>query len=120
MKTIELHELKAAISSKAKIELLEALPEKYFAEGHLPGAVHFPNDAVSARATSVIPDRNARVIVYCASDTCKNSHQAADELVRLGYSDVSVFVGGKKEWVAAGLPLEHADAPRQQAVGAAR
>ncbi|AKV02198.1 Rhodanese-like domain protein [Labilithrix luteola] len=106
MKTIDLAALRAALASSGAAMLLEALPERYFREGHLPGAVHFPHDNVAARAAAVLPDRRARIVVYCASDTCKNSHQAAEELVRLGYEDVAVFVGGKKEWLAAGLPLE--------------
>jgi rhodanese-related sulfurtransferase len=47
-----------------------------------------------------------RVVVYCASDTCANSHEAAQALEGAGYRDVSVYVGGKKDWNEAGLPLE--------------
>ena len=46
------------------------------------------------------------MVVYCASETCQNSHQAAAELTRLGYVDVRVYAGGKLDWQSANLPTE--------------
>jgi len=37
---------------------------------------------------------------------CRNSHLAAADFEALGYSDVSVYPGGKKDWQEAGLNLE--------------
>ncbi|HVZ35630.1 MAG TPA: rhodanese-like domain-containing protein [Polyangiaceae bacterium] len=86
--------------------LVEALPEKYYRDGHLPGARHLPHDQVAELASKVLPERDAEIVVYCASSTCQNSHIAARHLARLGYTRVAVFGGGKKAWVEAGLPLE--------------
>jgi 3-mercaptopyruvate sulfurtransferase SseA len=46
--------------------------------------------------------------VYCANRQCQNSHVAAHRLAALGYSDVSVYGGGKQDWEEAGLPFETA------------
>ena len=85
---------------------LEALPEKYFAEGHLPGAKHMPHDAVAERAPILAPDKRAAIIVYCASESCRNSHEAAAALEALGYEDVAVYPGGKQDWQAGGFELQ--------------
>jgi rhodanese-related sulfurtransferase len=106
MRTISREELLDALNIAEPVLLLEALPEKYYAAGHLPGALHFPHDRVDALASHVIPDKAQPVVVYCASDTCKNSHLAAEALERLGYTHVRVYLGGKQEWQAAGLPLQ--------------
>ena len=106
MKTITRDELKAKLEKRETIVLLEALPAQYYMQGHLPGAKLFPHDQVSALASTVAPNKNAEIVVYCASATCKNSHMAADSLARLGYSNVRVYLEGKKDWQAAGLPLE--------------
>jgi rhodanese-related sulfurtransferase len=106
MKTILRDELQHALSTDEPVLLLEALPEKYYAAGHLPGALHLPHDRVEALASHVIPSKDQPVVVYCANDTCRNSHLAAEALERLGYSRVSVYPGGKQDWEAAGLPLE--------------
>jgi rhodanese-related sulfurtransferase len=57
-------------------------------------------------APTVSPRRDAPIVVYCASETCKNSHEVAKLLTSVGYTDVRVYVGGKADWQAAGLPLE--------------
>ena len=101
-------DLQASLGANADVVLLEALPEKYYREGHLPGARHMPHDRVRELAPSIVPDKAARIVVYCASDTCQNSHIAAKQLGQLGYTNVAVFAGGKKAWSEAGLPLERA------------
>jgi rhodanese-related sulfurtransferase len=105
-KTVTRDELQALIAGGEAPILIEALPEKYFEQGHLPGARHLPHDAVKERAGEVAPDKAAPIVVYCASATCRNSHQAAAALTQLGYTDVAVYPGGKQDWEQAGLPFE--------------
>jgi rhodanese-related sulfurtransferase len=106
MKTIERTALIEALADGKPIVLLEALPPKYFHQGHLPGAHQLDFTNAVAHAARLKIDKHDRVVVYCASDTCSNSHQAADALTNAGFSDISVYVGGKKDWAAAGLALE--------------
>jgi rhodanese-related sulfurtransferase len=104
--TIEREELRALLERGQPIVLLEALPERYFRKAHLPGARLMPHDRVAELAAALIPSRSSAVVVYCASETCRNSDQAAVELRRLGHSNVRVYRGGKADWQAAGLPVE--------------
>ena len=106
MKLIDRDALYRKLQSPSAPTLVEALPEKYWSDWHLPGAKHLPYDQVQRLAPSVLPDRNAEIVVYCASATCQNSHIAARLLTQLGYTDVAVYTGGKKEWQEAGLPVE--------------
>ncbi len=105
-KTINRDELNRRIFHGDAPVVLEALPEKYFIDGHLPGAKHMPHDEVKERAAKLAPDKEASIVVYCASDACQNSHQAAAALEALGYTDVAVYPGGKQDWLQAGLELE--------------
>jgi len=91
-----------------EVTVVEALPASAFEHGHLPGAVHLGNDDVKGRAPTVLPDKDATVVTYCASTTCQNSAEAARELESLGYTDVREYIEGKADWEQAGLPLEHA------------
>jgi len=95
-----------ALVRRAPVVLLEALPEKYYRDGHLPGARWFPHDRARELAPVAVARKSDPVVVYCASDTCQNSHVAAKALTDLGYTDVRVYAGGKADWTAAGLPLE--------------
>lgn len=106
MKHIARNEIQRLLQTKASITLVEALPEKYYREGHLPGAVHLPHDQVRERATQLLPDKNAFIVTYCANTPCQNSAIAAKTLEALGYTNVHEYVEGKQDWVDAGLPLE--------------
>jgi rhodanese-related sulfurtransferase len=105
-KTVTRAELQAKLAARTKPILLEALPAKYFLDGHVPGALHMPHDRARALAPAMLPDTDAEIVVYCASATCRNSHIAAGTLEQLGYSNVAIYAGGKQDWVEAGLPLE--------------
>jgi len=106
LKIHTLNELRARLTANPNTVLLEALPEKYYQDWHLPGALHMPHDTVDALAPALIPDKNAEIIVYCASNTCQNSHIAAKLLTQRGYVNVAVYAGGKQEWQDAGLPVQ--------------
>jgi rhodanese-related sulfurtransferase len=106
MNIISRDDLKAALESGTPVALLEALPEKYYRHGHLPGARSFPHDRAHELGAELPSEKNAAIVVYCASATCLNSHQVARTLTELGYTDVRVYVEGKADWQAAGLPLE--------------
>lgn len=108
-KLIDRHQLNTLIQSNANLVLLEALPEKYFQDWHLPGAKHMPHDQTRALAPRLLPEKQVPVVVYCASATCQNSHMAARALEQLGYADVAVYAGGKQDWSDAGLPIERPD-----------
>lgn len=106
VKTVAREELQTMIDNGEAPVLIEALPEKYYTQGHLPGAKHLLHDQVKEEAGEVIPEKSAPIVVYCASDTCRNSHHAAAALEGAGYTNVAVYPGGKKDWEEAGLPLE--------------
>ena len=105
MKTITREELHGRIA-EADLVLLEALPETYYRQGHLPGARLFPVQQARELAPNAAPRRDAPIVVYCASETCKNSDEVAKLLGEVGYSDVRVYKGGKADRQAAGLPLK--------------
>jgi rhodanese-related sulfurtransferase len=108
MKTINGQELKRQLDLGNGLVVAEALPEEYYRAGHIPSAVHLPLETLDRRAAEVIPDLDGPVVVYCASETCENSHIAAKRLTELGYGNVSVYAGGKADWKELGLPFEKA------------
>ena len=105
-KAVTREELQARIAANPALVLLEALPAKYYDDGHLPGAKLFPHDQVRQLAPAVVPYKSTEIVVYCASNTCQNSHIAARVLEQIGYPNVAVYGGGKQDWVEAGLSLE--------------
>lgn len=105
-KKIQRDEIKQKLADSQPMILVEALPARYYEDKHLPGAINIPHDEVDARATLRLPDKDAFIVVYCASTPCKNSGMAAETLDRLGYTNVHEYVEGKEDWEAADLSFE--------------
>ena len=103
-------ELQAKLEAGDDVVVVEALGSMYYDDAHLPGARNLPHDQVDELAATVLPDRDAFVVVYCSNTACQNSVVASRRLVELGYTDVHEYVEGKQDWIDAGLPVERAAA----------
>jgi rhodanese-related sulfurtransferase len=104
-------ELRTKIDRGDRIILLEALPPTYYEESHLPGALNMPHDQVDELAGTLLPDKDAEIVVYCANLACENSVTASRRLAQLGYRAVREYPGGKQDWIDAGLPVERRPVP---------
>ncbi len=79
---------------------------------HIPGAVSFPVGEFDARIDAFL-DRyplEEKIVVYCIGVACHDSHELAELLKSVGYTDVSVYYKGIEGWKAAGYPTESGDA----------
>jgi rhodanese-related sulfurtransferase len=103
---IDTNTLRQKLENGDAFVLVDALPVISYAASHLPGAINVPPERVDDLAPRRIPDVGVEIIVYCASPTCASSVEVAERLVELGYTNVRHYPGGKRDWVAAGLPLE--------------
>ncbi|AQT83141.1 sulfurtransferase [Mycolicibacterium litorale] len=75
-------------------------------QGHIPGALHIPGDALRQRAAAELPDRSADIVVYCWGPGCNGSTRAALALAELGYTRVRELIGGFEYWAREGLAVE--------------
>ena len=105
VKEISRATLSEALLSKRPPVVLEALDRQYYDDGHIPTARLLPLTEID-RAPAIVADKDQAIVLYCASANCRNSHQAAAHLERQGYRNVAVYLGGKADWVGAGLRLE--------------
>ena len=67
--TISRDELKQKIDRKDDFFLVETLPATAYHHAHLPGAINLPLDLVTSDVAKLIPNKNADIVVYCASPT---------------------------------------------------
>lgn len=67
--TISRDELKKKIDNKDDFFLVETLSPEYYNHAHLPGALNLPPDRVRELAPTVLPDKRADIVVYCARFT---------------------------------------------------
>ncbi len=104
--TISRGEVQAGIDAGTLV-LVDALPQSYYAQQHLPGALNLVADEVDTRSPILLPNKNASIVTYCSNRACPNSGQVAAKLEKLGYTNVRKYADGIQDWVAAGLPTEN-------------
>lgn len=106
---IGVEEVAAALDSEpARIAIYDANSRETYAEHHVPGAIWVDYDAVTAE--QLPEDRSTQLVFYCANERCSASHVAAEMAHELGYENVAVMGAGIQGWVAAGKPVETANA----------
>lgn len=88
-------EAKALMDSESGYIIIDARTQEEYDEGHIPGAILIPEYEIAARAENELPDKNQLILVYCRSG--RRSKIAAEELVKLGYTNVKEF-GGIIDW----------------------
>src|SRR5215203_7481786 len=87
------------------VVLVDVRESEEWDRGHIPGAVHVPRGYLESRIDAAAPDRDARVILYCASG--QRSALAAHTLEDLlGYSNVASMTGGITLWKDRGYKVD--------------
>ena len=104
--TISREDLKTALDRGDPVVIVEALPEPFYRKAHLPGAINIPPDRLDELAPTLLPNKDARIVVYCSDLACQNSAIMVRLLTELGYQNVWDYAEGKQDWIAAGLPVE--------------
>ena len=88
-------EAKALMDSESGYIIIDARTQEEYDEGHISGAILIPEYEIVNRAEKELPDKNQLILVYCRSG--RRSKIAAEELVKLGYTNVKEF-GGIIDW----------------------
>ena len=88
-------EAKALMDSKSGYIIIDARTQEEYDQGHIPGAILIPEYEIADRAEKELLDKNQLILVYCRSG--RRSKIAAEELVKLGYTNVKEF-GGIIDW----------------------
>lgn len=78
-----------------QVTVLDVRPAEAYAEGHIEGALNIPLQELQSRAASGLPDKQARILVYCFVGV--NAAYAVDYLIKAGYTNVASF-GGLNTW----------------------
>ena len=97
-------DVKRRLDAGEKFVLVDVREESEWAQGHLPGAIHLGKGIIERDVEQRVPDAGAKLILYCGGGF--RSALAADNLQKMGYSNVESMNGGWKGWIGAGLPTQ--------------
>jgi rhodanese-related sulfurtransferase len=102
VKETNVAEVKRRGDAGEKFLLVDVREDNEWAKGHVPGAVHLGKGIIERDIEQRVPDASAKVILYCGGGF--RSALAAENLQKMGYTNVESMDGGWKGWVEAGLP----------------
>ncbi len=82
--------------------LVDVREQDEWEQGHIPGAIHLARSYIEQEIEAAVPDRNARLLLYCAGGV--RSLLAARELHEMGYASPASIAGGFQLWKSQGRP----------------
>lgn len=104
IKETNVADMKRRMDAGEKIVLVDVREESEWAQGHLPGAMHLGKGIIERDIEQRVPDTNAKIVLYCGGGF--RSALTADNLQKMGYTNVESMDGGWKGWIGAGLPTQ--------------
>ena len=84
--------------------LIDVREDNEWERGHAAGARHLGRGVIERDIEREVPDHAAELILYCGGGY--RSALAADNLQRMGYTNVHSLAGGWRAWQEAGAPVE--------------
>jgi rhodanese-related sulfurtransferase len=103
IKELTVDQVKAKLDRQERFYLVDVREESEWAKDHLPGATHLGKGIIERDVEQRIPDTEAEIILYCGGGF--RSALAADNLQKMGYSNVWSMDGGIRDWRDKRYPL---------------
>ena len=104
IKEISTSQLKDWMTTGQPFTLIDVWEDNEWQAGHAVAAIHIPRWTLSGKIGTVVPDKTARIVLYCLGGV--RSAAAAAALQKMGYTNVFSLTGGFKMYQLAGLPIQ--------------
>ncbi len=104
IKEADFREIKRRLDRHEKLKLVDVREDNEWARGHLPGAVHLGKGIIERDIEQAFPDKGAALVLYCGGGF--RSALVADNLQKMGYTNIISMDGGWRGWLEAGYPVE--------------
>ena len=89
---------------KGRARLVDVREDNEWNEAHAVGAEHLSKGIIERDIEVFAPDKASELILYCGGGY--RAVLAADNLQRMGYTNVASMAGGWRAWLDAGEPVE--------------
>lgn len=99
-----IHDVKQRLDRGETFALIDVREESEFAAARIVGAQHLGKGIIERDVESQFPDTSTELVLYCGGGY--RSALAADNLQKMGYTNVISMDGGFRGWKEAGYPIE--------------
>ena len=102
VKETNVPDVKQRMDAGEKFILIDVREDNEWARGHIAGAVHMGKGVIERDLEERCPDCSTKLILYCGGGF--RSALVAENLQKMGYTNVESMDGGWRGWLEAGLP----------------
>ena len=99
-----IEEVREKIERRDEFALIDCREAEEFARGHLPGAAHLCKGTLERDIEKAVPEMDKPIVIYCGGGF--RSALSAENLQRMGYTNVASMWGGWRAWSEAKFPAE--------------
>jgi|SRR6266496_366396 rhodanese-related sulfurtransferase len=99
----DVDEVREKLDRGEEFMLIDVREESEFAKDHLPGAIHLGKGIIERDIEGRVPDLNTPMVLYCGGGF--RSAIAADNLQKMGYTNVLSMDGGVRGWREKNFPM---------------
>jgi rhodanese-related sulfurtransferase len=103
IREVGIEDVKARLDRGDKFVLVDVREESEYAKDHLPGAIHLGKGIIERDIEERVPELNTPIVLYCGGGY--RSALAADNLQKMGYTNVLSMDGGIRGWREKHFPL---------------
>jgi rhodanese-related sulfurtransferase len=103
IREVSVDDVKTRIDRGENFVLLDVREESEYAHDHLSGAIHLGKGVIERDIEQRVPQLDTPVVLYCGGGY--RSALAADNLQKMGYTNVLSMDGGIREWREKHFPL---------------
>jgi rhodanese-related sulfurtransferase len=96
-------EIKTRLDRGEEFVLVDVREESEWQKDHLPGAIHLGKGVIERDVEQKIPDLKTELVLYCGGGF--RSALAADNLQKMGYTNVISMDGGVRGWREKGYSM---------------
>ncbi len=97
-------EVKTRLDKGEQLLLVDTREDNEWGKGHIKGAVHLGKGIIERDIEAKVADKQQEIILYCGGGF--RSALSADNLQKMGYTNVVSMDGGWRRWVELGYPTE--------------
>lgn len=99
-----IHDVKSMLEMPKNFVLVDTREDKEWDTLHIDGAIHIGKGVIERDVEGKIPDTNTKIVLYCGGGF--RSALAADNMQKMGYTNVISMDGGFSAWNKEGYPTQ--------------
>ena len=104
VKEWDFREVKTRMDADEKFLLVDVREDNEWERGHISGAIHMGRGIIERDIEQAVPDHSTQIVLYCGGGY--RSALSAENLQKMGYTNVISMDGGWRHWIEAGFPTE--------------